>query len=53
MKQTSSGLGDGFDKSPQVMEDKDGIFDESNVGQDKERLKIKMQDSTCRVELSW
>jgi hypothetical protein len=53
MKQTSSGLGDGFDESPQVMENRDGIFDKSNVGQDKGKLKLRVQDSACRAELSW
>jgi hypothetical protein len=53
MKQMSPGLGDEFDKSLQVTEDGDGIFDESDVGRDKERLKIKVQDSTLGVELSW
>jgi hypothetical protein len=41
MKQTNSKLGDGFDQSPQVREDGDGTFSESNVRQDKERLKLK------------
>jgi hypothetical protein len=53
MKQTSSGLGDEFDKILQVMEDGDGIFNESDVGQDEERLKTNVQESTCGAELSW
>jgi hypothetical protein len=49
----SSRLGDGFDEYLQVTEDRDRIFNESNVGQDKGKLKLRMQDSACRAELSW
>jgi hypothetical protein len=53
IKWTNSKLGDGFDKSPQVMEDGDEIFGKSDIRQDRERLKTKVQDSTCGAELSW
>jgi hypothetical protein len=53
MKWTSSRLGDGFNKGPQVTEDRDGIFDKSNIGRDKGRLKLKVQNFACRAELSW
>jgi hypothetical protein len=36
-----------------VTEDGDGIFDRSDVRQDGERQKLKMQDYSCRVELNW
>jgi hypothetical protein len=52
MKWTSSRLGDGFNANLQVMGDGDGIFNESNLRQDKGKIKLSEQDSTCRVELS-
>jgi hypothetical protein len=53
MKQTSPRLGDSFDANPQVTEDGDGIFDESDLKQDEGEIKLSVQDSTCRAELSW
>jgi hypothetical protein len=57
MKQTSSRLGDGFDESLQVTEDRDRIFDESDIGRDEGRPKLKsarlcLQSGTELVTIS-